>query len=119
MNYSYIMGIKNVDELKNKNFKIEPIDEDYGITFDDSQRSEYESFIFRNLENGYWNEYLGKEIVFIFKFNDSEIKRYVLNKNNEKEILKLCCDFAECNFNSIEEMLKENEFYLKNYFDNK
>ena len=81
MNYSYVMGVKNIDELKKENFKIIPLKDDYGIIFDD---------------------------------NKAEL--YVLNNDNEKEILKLCCEFAECEFESIDKMLRDNEFYAENYY---
>lgn len=55
--------------------------------------------------------------VFIFKFKDGETKKYVLNNDNEKEILKLCCEFAECEFESIDKMLRDNEFYAENYYE--
>ena len=33
MNYSYLMGVKDVSELRNSGFIIEEIDGDYGIIF--------------------------------------------------------------------------------------
>ena len=40
----------------------------------------------------------------------------MLNKDNEKEILKLCCEFAECEFESIDKMLRDNSFYAETYY---
>lgn len=117
MNYSYVMGIDNIETLKQNNFEIEQFGNHYEITFSDEKIETYEKFIYQALQNGFWNEYLGKEIVFIFKFKDRTIKKFVLDKNNEKEILNLCCNFAECNFSSIMEMLRENEFYSQTYFN--
>ena len=102
MNYSYVMGINNIDVLKEANFKIKSFGKNYGIIFDDSKIELFEKYISESLENGFWNEYLGKDKVFIFKSKNGEIKKYVLNSNNEKEVLKLCCEFAECKFESIE-----------------
>lgn len=62
------------------------------------------------------NEYIGKDKVFIFKFKNGEIKKYVLNKDNEKEILQLCCEFADCKFESIDKMLRDNRFYAETYY---
>ena len=42
--------------------------------------------------------------------------RKFLNKDNEKEILKLCCEFADCKFQSIDKMLKDNTFYAETYY---
>lgn len=117
MNYSYIMGINNIDKLKQNNFIIKSFGKHYGVTFDDDKIELFEEFISESLENGFWNEYLGKEKVFIFKFNNGEIKKYILNKDNENEILKLCCEFANYEFESIDKMLMDNSFYTETYYN--
>lgn len=116
MNYSYVMGVNNMDALKLNDFKIQSFGNNYGIMFDDSKVEMFEKYICETLENGFWNEYLGNDKVFIFKLKNGEIKKYVLNNNNEKEILKLCCEFAKCKFESIEKMLRENSFYAETYY---
>lgn len=116
MNYSYVMGINNIDTLKKDNFKIKSFGSNYGVIFDDSKLELFEKYICETLENGFWNEYLGKDKVFIFKLKNGEIKKYVLNNDNEKEILKLCCEFAECEFESIDKMLRDNRFYAETYY---
>ena len=118
INYSYVMGIDNIDKLQENNFQIKSYGNNYGISFSNDKIEMFENFIFETLQNGFWNEYLGKEKVFIFKFNDGKIKRYVLNKENEKEILNLCKEFAECKFESIDKMLRDNDFYAETYFKN-
>lgn len=116
MNYSYLMGINNIEKLKQNNFEIKSFGNNYGVIFDEDKIELLEKYICETLENGFWNEYLGKDKVFIFKFNNGEIKRYILNKNNEKEILKLCCEFADYEFESIEKMLRNNSFYAETYY---
>lgn len=116
MNYSYIMGVNNIDVLKQNNFKIKQFGNDYGVIFDDNKTELFEKYICETLENGFWNEYLGKNKVFIFKSQNGEIKKYVLDNNNEKEILKLCCEFANCKFESIDKMLRDNRFYKEIYY---
>ena len=118
INYSYVMGIDNIDKLQENNFEINSYGNNYGISFSSDKIEMFENFIFETLQNGFWNEYLGKEKVFIFKFNDGKIKRYVLNKENEKEILNLCQEFADCKFESIDKMLRDNDFYAETYFKN-
>ena len=118
MNYSYVMGIPDINELRENGFNIKIYGENYGISFSDDKIKIFEEFICKNLQNGFWNEYLGKEKVFIFKSENSEIKRYVLNNDNEEEILNLCSKFAEYKFESITKMLKDNKFYLETYFKN-
>ncbi len=116
MNYSYVMGIKNIDELKQNNFKIKSFGNDYGVVFDDNKIELFEKYICETLENGFWNEYIGKDKVFIFKLNNGEIKKYILSKDNEKEILNLCEEFADCEFESIDKMLRDNSFYADTYY---
>ncbi len=116
MNYSYLMGIENVSELKARGFIIEEIDGDFGIKFSKDKENEYEEFLVKNLDPGYWNEYLGEEIVFIFKFPDGSIKRFVYSEDSEQEILDLCGEFNECVYTSFIEMLRDVDFYEENYF---
>lgn len=118
MNYSYVMGIPDINELRENGFNIKTYGENYGISFPDDKIKIFEEFICKNLQKGFWNEYLGKEKVFIFKSENSEIKRYVLNNDNEEEILNLCSKFADYKFESITKMLNDNEFYLDAYFKN-
>ena len=116
MNYSYVMGIDSIDELKTDNFDIKQYGNSYGISFTDDQVKLFEAYIYENLKPGFWNEYLGKEKVFIFKFKDNSIKKYILNESNNKEVLKLCEEFANCRFESIDKMLQNNSFYANNYY---
>lgn len=117
MNYSYVMGIDNINKLKEENFGIQQFGNSFGVVFSDEKIKLFEEYICKSLKNGFWNEYLGKDKVFIFKFKNGEIKRYVLNEDNEQEILKLCCEFASYEFESIDKMLRENEFYAENYYN--
>lgn len=116
MNYSYIMGIEDIQVLRNRGFCIEEIDGDYGVSFKDEEKDFYEKFIEGNLSLGFWNEYLGDKQVFMFKFLDGSFKRIEYSEETEGEILKLCRKFAECDFPSYEDLLHENEFYAKYYF---
>lgn len=110
------MGIGNIDILKQNNFKIKYFGNNYGVIFDDNKIELFEKYISETLENGFWNVNIQAKIIFIFKFENGEIKRYVLNKDNEKEILKLCCEFADCKFESIDKMLRDNRFYAETYY---
>ena len=116
MNYSYMMGIDNIDELNNSGFSIKKYGKDYGITFSNDKICLFEDFIVKNLKNGFWNEYLGEKKVFIFKFKNGEVKKYILTIESQEEILKLCRMFANYEFPSIDEMLRDNMFYAETYY---
>lgn len=51
MNYSYVMGVNNIDELKKDNFKIISLKDDYGVIFDDNKVESFEKYICATLEN--------------------------------------------------------------------
>ena len=116
MNYSYVMEIDNVDKLSSLGLSIKKYGEDYGIIFSNEQIPLFEDFICQNLKNGFWNEYLGENKVFIFKFGNGEVKKYILTEENQEEILKLCRTFANYEFSSIDTMLRDNEFYIETYY---
>lgn len=52
MNYSYLMGVKDITELKNNGFIVEEINGNYGIKFEKDKAKFYEEFIIKNLEVG-------------------------------------------------------------------
>ena len=117
MNYSYVMGVNNIDILIENGFEIENFKNNYGVSFPNEKIEVFEKYIYDTLKNGFWNEYLGEEKVFIFKFKDGKIKKYILNDENKEEILELCSKFANCKFESIDKMLMENSFYSKTYYN--
>ena len=51
MNYSYIMGVNNIDILKQNNFKIKQFENNYGVIFDDNKDELIEKYICETLEN--------------------------------------------------------------------
>jgi len=117
MNYSYVMGSSNsILKLEKDGFIIEEDAGDYMISFPKGKEEVWEEFIIDNLSNGYWNEYIGQEIVFIFNL-DGNIKKYILSKDNENEVLKLCCRLAETEFISIKDMILGNSFYKEKLKD--
>ncbi len=113
--YSYAMGIgdriKNLDASR---FNIVEDDGDYEIIFDKKDELEYKKFIIDNLEVGYWNEYfIDDKIVFYFKENEKEVRRYILSSLNNEEVLVKCREFAEADFVSIRQMFIDTPFYNK------
>lgn len=112
MYYSYVMGIgKEIDDLKNEGFIIEPIGNDYGISFPREKAQIWEDFIEKHLERNYWNEYLTDDgVVFLFHL-DNGIKRYYVENYTDDEVLSLCEKLFGGKFPSIKEMLLGNSFY--------
>ena len=111
--YSYAMGVsKDIYKLKGYGFIIKEDDGDYMVSFSENKSYLWEEFICRELKSGFWNEYIGdNKIVFIFKFENGEIKKYIFDDSNNTEILNLCCEFANTKFGSIKEMILGNKFY--------
>jgi hypothetical protein len=83
----------------------------------------YKNLIREKLTLGFWNAIVGeKEIIFIFKFEDSRIKEYVLSSDNEEEISRLCSEFNKDPLEktaNVYKYISGNEFYrdfmLKHY----
>jgi len=114
MSYSFVMGFNDdILELNKHDFNIEREGEYYLVTFPNEKADVFEEYITQNLEPGFWNEYIGEQIVFIFKFKDGKTKRFILEESNHDEILSLCCEFAETKFISVKEMLEGNDFYQR------
>lgn len=116
--YSYAMGIGDrIKKLDTTKFNIVLDDGDYEIIFDKKDEEEYKKFIVDNLEVGYWNEYfIDDKVVFYFRENEKDIRRYVLSKDNNEEILDKCREFAEADFVSVRQMYVDTPFYKK-YMD--
>jgi leucyl-tRNA synthetase len=55
--------------------------------------SEYEKIISKKLIPGFWNEYIGDEIVFLFKHKDGGIERIVLSDETNTRINTLASQF--------------------------
>lgn len=109
--YSYVMGIDKGIKKLGKEFVVKEDDGDYEVTFTKDKAEKWEKFIEDNMNDGFWNEYIiDDEIRFIFK-EDGIIKKYVLNKDNNQEILEKCRYFAESNFDSIRNIYENTPFY--------
>lgn len=77
MNYSYLMGIGNIDILKQNDFKIKYFGNNYGVIFDDNKIELFEKYISETLENGFWNEYIGKDkFEYALEFIPSKVPIY-------------------------------------------
>ena len=110
--YSYAMGMSNeIYELEKDGFIIEKDDNDFRVTFSKELSNRWEEFVIKHLEVEYWNEYIcNNEITFLFHLKDG-LKKYVVENYDNDEVLKLCEELCNCKFESIEKMIKDNEFY--------
>ncbi|MEK6847675.1 MAG: leucine--tRNA ligase [Nanoarchaeota archaeon] len=98
------LGIKIIEKTKSGSRKIE-------IPKDNLK--EYEKLIVNKLDNGFWNEYIGEEIVFLFKHKDGKVERIVLDRKTEERIDKLAAEFngEKWNKSNVWKWLAENDFY--------
>lgn len=55
--------------------------------------NDYENLIVEKLDNGFWNEYIGEDIVFIFKDKNGKIEKLILNEETERKIDKLAAEY--------------------------
>ena len=94
---SYLMGAKQISDNDLKNLGIKIVGKsDSGsrkLEIPVDKLNEYEKLITEKLDNGFWNEYIGDEVVFIFKNKQGEIRKIVLNMETEQEIDKLAAEY--------------------------
>lgn len=114
---SFIMGTDDI--IKSKLDSIDAVYdiEDYKYYLTKIPKAElrkYETIISEYLKPGFWNEYIGDNVVFIFKTLDNQILRYEWTDETEKELLNLCNGYASFNKTSIKEMLLSEGFYKDN-----
>jgi len=111
---SFIMGTDDIsNELKELGIKIVNITDKhyYCVMIPKDKIDDYEKLISNKLKPGFWNEYIGDEVVFIFKGKDGEILRLVWDNKTELDIIDLCELYADAEFSSVEAMLEDNDFY--------
>ena len=94
---SYVMGANNISQKDLESIgvfvKEKTKDGDYKVEIPEQSLSAFEALIKKKMEPGFWNEYIAKEIVFIFKHKDGKIERLVLNDKNVGRIDRLACEF--------------------------
>ena len=98
------IGIKIVEKKK---------DGDRMIEIPKQSVEQYEKLICEKIDSGFWNEYIGEKIVFIFKFKDGRIERITLDNDTANRIDRLAAEFVGENWdkNCVWRWLAENKFY--------
>jgi leucyl-tRNA synthetase len=114
---SYLMGASNIldDDLISIGVKIveKKKDGDRTLEIPKSSLEQYEKLVTEKIDPGFWNEYIGAEIVFIFKFKDGRVERIVLGDSTGEKIDKLAAEFVgeDWNKSCVWKWLAENKFY--------
>ncbi|GAB4284569.1 MAG: hypothetical protein Kow0081_1790 [Candidatus Dojkabacteria bacterium] len=102
------IGARIVGKSNSGDFKVEIPEESYPA---------YKNLIREKLDNGYWNEVVGKEIWFCFKDRIGEISEYILDWNkNREDIAKKCSEFSKDDINNTMNLYKylaDNNFYTE------
>ena len=118
---SYVMGQKNItsDDIETIGGTVHEITAQghLCVTFPASSDDAFEQLIKDKMEPGFWNEYVGEKVVFIFKSDTDGLLRTEWDNNNELDILRLCEDYANAKFGGIKEMLEGNEWYTGHISD--
>lgn len=110
--FSYVMGVGNSISSLRFLSSIQKEDDGYAVSFSSDFVSYWEEFIEKNLEKGYWNEYIVEnKIVFLFKNTDSTFEKILLSQETNAMLLEKCSLFADTSFSSIRSMICENAFY--------
>lgn len=115
---SFLMGASRISDEELKTMGVEIVEKtDDGnrkIEIPGKSLGKYEELIKEKMENGFWNEYINEEIVFIFKGKESKTERIVLNGETEKKIDQLAAEFNGEGWTrqkSVWAWLAENDWY--------
>ena len=111
---SFLMGVGLVDDELNKlGIYFEKTESgNYKLLIDHGDLERYESFVREYMKPGFWNEHISNDkTIFIFKDKNGEVSRYIKDDTNQQHILRLCNEYADMEFDSIETMLRGNEWY--------
>jgi len=114
---SYVMGVGDVAALEGMGAKVESKGENCEVLIPEQKLEEYEAWVSASLKPGFWNEYVGRNVVFVFKTLEDEVRRLVWSDETEEEILGLCREYAKADFTDVKSMLLGNDFYARFFED--
>jgi leucyl-tRNA synthetase len=95
---SYLMGADQISdkELQELGVKIiKKINDGRKIEIPKKSIAKYEELVENKLTLGFWNEYVGEKIVFIFKHKSGKLEKMDLSLDNERKINKLAAEFNQ------------------------
>jgi len=119
MYLSYLMGAYQISDQELATLSIEIVGKtDSGsrkLKITSESIEQYKNLIREKMTPGFWNEFLDENgIQFIFKFENGDIKEYMLSLENEQEIDGLCAKLnnepPEKTAN-VYKYISENDFY--------
>ena len=112
---SYIMGQNDISEedIIALAGKVEKVTDNghMCVAFPASAARKFEQLITDKMQPGFWNEYVGRETVFIFKDKKGNAERIVWTPETEATLVERCSQFAGTTFTSIGDMLQSNSWY--------
>ena len=111
---SYLMGVEDISsELQEFKIDFTKDGDVFLVQLNQNQFEAYEALVDKSLKPTYWNEYIyNGEVHFTFKDKDGKLQKFTWHRgDDEKEIIKLCQEYADTSFGNIEKMITDNEFY--------
>ena len=115
---SYLMGASQISDAELNKIGLEIVekkkDGDRLLLIPNKKIESYLKLIEKKLDNGFWNEVVGNEVIFVFKSKDGKVKRFVLNDNNSATIAKMCAEFSGEDYERTSDLLGylfDNDFY--------
>lgn len=114
---SYLMGAEKITDkdLTELGITIHEVTEKgyRKIMIPEESLSQYEKLIEEKLTPGYWNEYIGKDIVFLFKHKTKPFERILLSPETEEKIERTgaAMNDEEYTGNMVWKWLSENDWY--------
>lgn len=115
---SYLMGARDITDAELEEagatiYEKKP-NGDRLLILDKKLLPAYEELISRKLTPGFWNEYLGNEIVFIFKNKKEKIQKLILTPATAGQIEQLVKEFinqSEDLNKNVWQLLADNDWY--------
>ncbi|MDO8528838.1 MAG: leucine--tRNA ligase [Nanoarchaeota archaeon] len=99
------IGVKIVDTTQSGSRK---------LLIPNNKIERYLQLIAKRLDKGFWNEVVGNEVIFLFKFKDGKTEKFVLNDKNSEKIAALCAEFNNKPYEKTSDLLGyllDNDFY--------
>lgn len=116
---SYLMGGDNISDnaLRTLDIRIqEKKGKDRMLEIPVGSIHRYEKLVMQSLIPGYWNEYVGEDIIFLFKHADGTVERIRWDIDTESRIATLATEFMQdesMKKKNIQTWLFGNDFYAR------